>query len=62
MMPGAAPRRAGFGPGRPQDQVLRNQRVGRTRSRAASGPRLWTVIRTSTSSGPPFAYSTSTSK
>ena len=32
------------------------------RSRAASGPRLCTVILTSTSSGPPLAYSTNTSK
>ena len=31
--------------GSPHDQVLRNQRVGKTRSRATSGPRLCTVMR-----------------
>ena len=46
----------------PHDQVLRNHSVGKTRSRAASGPRLCTVMRMSTSSGPSLAYSTNTSK
>ena len=44
------------------DQVLRNHSVGSTCSGAASGPRLATVMRTSTSSGAAFAYSTKTSK
>ena len=39
-----------------------NHNVGKTRSRAASGPRLWTVIRMTTSSGLSLAYSTKTSK
>ena len=45
-----------------QDQVLRNHKVGSTCSRAASGPRLWMLIRISTSSGAALAYSTTTSK
>src|SRR5262245_55915177 len=49
-------------PVRPQDQVLRNQRVGRTSRRAGSGPRLATVMRIRTSSGDALAYSAKTSK
>src|SRR6476646_8907975 len=45
-----------------QDQVLRNHRVGRTCSSAASSPRLQTDILMSTSSGDSLAYSTKTSK
>ena len=45
-----------------QDHRLRNQSVGRTWSSAASGPRLWTLIRIRTSSGESLAYSTNTSK
>ena len=60
--PGRASRSDGFRSSSPQDQVLRNHSVGRTRSRAASGPRLCTVMRTRMSSGPSFAYSTNTSK
>ena len=44
------------------DQVFRNQSVGSTWSRAASGPRLWTVTRIRMSSGPSLAYSRKTSK
>jgi hypothetical protein len=45
-----------------QLQVLRNQRVGRTWSGAASGPRLTAVIRIAMSSSSTFAYSTVMSK
>ena len=45
-----------------QDQQFRNQIVGSKRIRAASGPRLLTVMRTRMSSGVLFAYSTTTSK
>jgi hypothetical protein len=62
MAPDPTTRNDGFGRSSPHDQVLRNQRVGKTRSRAASGPRLWTVMRTRMSSGLSFAYSTNTSK
>src|SRR3954453_10340880 len=61
-VPGSTSVSAGRGPPLPQDQVLRNQAVGRTCSVAASGPRLLTVISTRRSSGVPFPYSTSTSK
>src|SRR6185369_2416801 len=43
-------------------QVFRNQSVGRRCTVAASGPRFQTLIRTSTSAGDAFAYSTNTSK
>jgi hypothetical protein len=49
-------------PGWPQDQVLRNQIVGKSHSGARSGPRFVTVIWISRSSGVAFAYSTNTSK
>src|SRR4029453_1844077 len=62
MTPGRTSRREGFRSSSPQDQVLRNHSVGKTRRRAASGPRLCTVMRTRMSSGPSFAYSTNTSK
>ena len=42
----------------PQDQVLRNQRVGSRWSSAGSGPRLNASSRIKISSGPPLAYST----
>ena len=44
------------------DQSFRNQRVGKMCTSAASGPRFTAVIFTRMSSGPPFAYSTKTSK
>ena len=62
MAPGPASFSEGFRSSSPHDQVLRNHSVGSSRSRAVSGPRLWAVIRTSTSSGPSLAYSTNTSK
>src|SRR5215469_4222227 len=43
-----------------QDQVLRNQAVGRTCSCASSGPALVTSIVIKMSSGPALAYRTST--
>jgi hypothetical protein len=44
MIAAAPARRPGCGPSAaPQDHVLRNHSVGRRCSRAASGPRLWTV-------------------
>ena len=52
----------GRGVSSPQDQVLRNQIGGKRWISAASGPRLMTWMRTSTSSGEPLAYSTKTSK
>ena len=62
VAPVAVCRSAGRGASPPHDHVLRNQRVGRTCSVAASGPRFVTVIWISRSSGAPLAYSTSTSK
>ena len=62
---GTARRRArcvGVGSNGAHDHVLRNHRVGSTWSGASSGPRLWTVIRHTRSSGAALAYSTSTSK
>ncbi len=57
------PRRSdGFGGSGHHAQVFRNQSVGSTWSVAGSGPRLAAVMRTSTSSGAAFAYSTKTSK
>ena len=44
-----------------QDHVLRDQSCGATCT-GCVGPRLWTVMSISTSSGPSLAYSTSTSK
>src|SRR5207244_10810065 len=49
-------------PDRPQDQVLRNQSVGRTSSRDSSGEAFVTAMRTRRSSGDALAYSTMTSK
>ena len=46
----------------PQDQVLRNQRVGSRWSVADSGPRLAAAIRIRMSLGDALAYSTKTSK
>ena len=62
MTPGAASRSEGFGSGSPKVHVFRNHSVGSTRSRAASGPRLCTVMLMRMSSGLAFAYSTNTSK
>ena len=57
-----SPRGGKFSPLPPQLHVLRNQKVGSRWMTAASGPRLLTVKRASTSSGPALAYSTTTSK
>ena len=46
----------------PQIQVFRNHNVGKTWSRAVSGPRFVTVIRMRMSSGVFFAYSAQTSQ
>src|ERR1700675_300222 len=62
MAPGPASHSEGLRSSPPHDHVLQNHSVGRTRSRAASGPRLCTEIRTRMSSGPALAYSTNTSK
>lgn len=62
MTPRPTSRSKGFGWSSPQDQVFRNHSVGKTRTRAASGPRLCTVMRMRMSSGLSFAYSTKTSK
>jgi hypothetical protein len=52
----------GRGFSRPHDQRFRNHNVGRRWISAASGPRLWTLIKIRMSSGDSLAYSTSTSK
>ena len=52
---------SGCGAG-PQAHVLRNHKVGRMCSGAASGPRLCAVIRIARSSGSALAYSMKMSK
>src|SRR4029450_8175848 len=57
VMVGEGAVREGLGEPARQDQVLRNQIVGRTWSGAGSGPRLWAVIWMRMSSGAALAYS-----